>query len=99
MEGTLALAGAAVLLVLLHVVVAAYLYRTVSTEQKASASEYAPDPDRERAASTDAGDRVSCPACGMPNDPSYRFCRRCIADLSSGVSASAGADRRKQLGS
>lgn len=27
---------------------------------------------------------VSCPSCGAGNDPTFRFCRRCIADLSNG---------------
>ena len=98
MEGLLALAGAAALLVLVHVAVAAYLYRATSTKQEAPASEYVPDPDRDRAAA-DADDRVACPACGAPNDPSYRFCRRCISDLSSGVAASSAANGGKQLGS
>ena len=96
MEGLLALAGAAALLVLVHVAVAAYLYRTTSTKQEAPASEYVPDPDR---ATADAADRVACPVCGAPNDPSYRFCRRCISDLSSGVAASSAANGGKQLGS
>ena len=98
MEGLLALAGAAALLVLLHVAVAAYLYRAASTKQEASASEYIPDPDRDRTAG-DADDRVACPACGAPNDPSYQFCRRCVAELSNGIAASSAANGGKQLGS
>ena len=96
MEGLLALAGAAALLVLVHVAVAAYLYRATSTKQEAPASEYIPDRDR---TAGDTDDRVACPACGAPNDPSYRFCRRCISDLSSGVAASSAANGGKQLGS
>lgn len=25
---------------------------------------------------------IPCPGCGTPNDPSFQFCYRCIADLS-----------------
>ena len=98
MEELLALAGAAALLVLVHVTVAAYLYRAASTGQEAPASEYIPNPDRDRVA-VDTDDRVACPACSAPNDPSYQFCRRCISDLSSGVAASSAATGGKQLGS
>lgn len=28
---------------------------------------------------------IQCPGCGTPNDPSFRFCCRCIADLSEGA--------------
>ncbi|MFT4889590.1 MAG: hypothetical protein ACI9YT_000500 [Halobacteriales archaeon] len=33
-----------------------------------------------------AGERIVCSECGAPNDPRYRFCRRCVAELPSGVS-------------
>lgn len=29
-------------------------------------------------------DAVRCPACGSPNDPSFSFCRNCIANLDGG---------------
>ena len=28
------------------------------------------------------GVTIECSECGAPNDPEYRFCRRCVADLS-----------------
>ncbi|HKL29004.1 MAG TPA: zinc ribbon domain-containing protein [Natrialbaceae archaeon] len=28
------------------------------------------------------GATIECSECGAPNDPEYRFCRRCVADLS-----------------
>ena len=26
-------------------------------------------------------DGIACPACGVENEPGYRFCRACISDL------------------
>lgn len=42
---------------------------------------------------------VSCGSCGATNDPSYRFCRRCIQDLSDNSPPNGGVDKTKQLGS
>ncbi|WP_254837609.1 zinc ribbon domain-containing protein [Natronomonas marina] len=99
MEGLLWLGAAATLFVLLHVAVAAYLYRAASASEGESASEYVPRQESGERAPGTGEDRVACPTCGAPNDPSYRFCRRCIADLSSGVTSATGPDGRKQLGS
>jgi hypothetical protein len=38
-----------------------------------------------------AEDTVRCPTCGVPNAAEFRFCRRCVSDLSSG-----GADGIRQ---
>jgi predicted amidophosphoribosyltransferase len=43
-------------------------------------------------------DRIACPTCGAPNDPSYRFCRRCISDLSGSSAANAAANGADRLG-
>ena len=93
MESLAFVAAVAVLLFVLHVVVAAYVYRVAHSgdgrffEREAS-------PDERAALEADASleepdDSVSCPTCGAPNDPSYRFCRRCVADLSGKQRASA----------
>jgi len=101
------LGAAAVLFVLLHAAVAAYLYRTTASNQPESVSEYVPprDADGRPPVSGDeppsgaADRRIPCQTCGTPNDPSYRFCRRCVANLESRVSSAASADGREQLGS
>jgi hypothetical protein len=41
---------------------------------------------------------VACPACGTPNDPEYRFCRACVAELAaSGVAGGGAGDRAGRL--
>lgn len=30
------------------------------------------------------GETIPCPICGTPNDPAFRFCRRCVSDLTDG---------------
>jgi hypothetical protein len=40
------------------------------------------------------GDPVACPACGTPNDPTYRFCRACVAELSASGAIGHGAGDR-----
>ena len=97
MDDLLWLGAAAALFVLLHVAVAAYLYRSAA-DGPDHAGEYIPAQADERPTSP-ADERVPCPTCGVPNDPSYRFCRRCVADLSAGLSSSAGGDGGKRLGS
>ncbi len=104
MEELLPLAAAGTLFVLLHVAVAAYLYRAAAAGEADPASEYVPARDGdERTVANRAGgaadDRVPCPTCGVPNDPSYRFCRRCVADLQRSVTSATGSDGRKRLGS
>lgn len=93
MESLAFIAAVAALLVVLHVVVAGYVYRVAhSGDGRLFAREASSD---ERAVQSTEGtlderdDSVSCPTCGAPNDPSYRFCRRCVADLSGKQRASA----------
>jgi hypothetical protein len=39
----------------------------------------------------DASERtVSCPTCGARNAPEFRFCRRCVSDLSNATAPSGG---------
>ena len=86
MESLAFVVAVAVLLVVLHVVVAAYVYRVTHTrgggllEREASADERAVRSAEDPSEVPDAS--VTCPTCGAPNDPNYQFCRRCVADLS-----------------
>lgn len=93
------LGAAATLFVLLHVAIAAYLYRAASPDGGEAGSEYLPADDVEPQPAGSTDERIPCPTCGTPNDPSYRFCRRCIADLSSSVTAGGAPDGGKRLGS
>lgn len=93
--------------VVLHVVVVAYLYRRAVAGEESIGLENllsgAESPLEEAAAepqqAAGAETRVQCPTCGAPNDPSYRFCRRCVADLKSGGPAAGGPDGTERLGS
>ncbi|MFC6905258.1 DUF7577 domain-containing protein [Halalkalicoccus tibetensis] len=38
--------------------------------------------DVDGAEATDGREAVSCNECGAENDPEYRYCRDCVADLS-----------------
>ena len=100
---SLALVGLlAALLVILHVAVAAYLYRVALSGDARPAdgdptADDRPTPPEDRRFD-DADARTPCPTCGTPNDPSYRFCRRCVADLS-GQRATADGVAAGRLGS
>ncbi|WP_324756440.1 DUF7577 domain-containing protein [Haloarcula sp. GH36] len=76
MVGTEWLYGAIALLVGIHVLTMLYAYRsrdeTATTESEGEQTQ--PLGGR--------GERVDCPQCGTTNDPNYRFCRTCVADLS-----------------
>jgi len=104
MEQLLWLAAAGVVFVLLHVAVAAYIYRAAASTDPDPAGEYvtARDGDERQVANRPAGgsdDRVPCPSCGVPNGPSYRFCRRCVADLQRSGTPATATNGRKRLGS
>jgi hypothetical protein len=104
MEDLLWFAAAGILFVLLHVAVATCLYRVAGATDADPVGEYLPasDGDERTVANRpdgDSEDRVPCPTCGVPNDPSFRFCRRCVADLKQSVTASTVTDGRKRLGS
>lgn len=90
----------AALLFGLHVTVVVYLYRTATTDGPSQAAEE-PTVHHEQSAHLDdrgGPQSVSCPTCGMPNDPSYRFCRSCVSDLSSRPSATDGPSGTDRLG-
>lgn len=90
-----AVAGVALLL---QAVVVVYLYRTfrgsesagVAFGDRTSSDPESGDDTRSRVSSPGgtAGDsgaadaEVACPVCGIPNDSGFRFCRRCVSDLS-----------------
>jgi hypothetical protein len=98
MESLAFVAGMAALLAVLHVAVAAYLYRAAMSGEGLEALRDAEESGvpRSSADGLDAdGEAVGCPVCGTPNDPSYQFCRHCVADLSGGGSPGGGpvADR------
>jgi len=84
-----------VLLVVIHSVFAVYLYRAFSTrnesdvpravEHSGPTSEPRPDGNTARPSTpAGTGDRstVRCPVCGVSNDPSFQYCRRCVSALS-----------------
>lgn len=96
MEGIVALT---VLLFAFHVLVIAYLYRSISARRDGEradgdgSSEFdrfgRSDDDGVRAFESRTEDpsvsgSISCPVCGAPNDPTFQFCRRCVSDLSEG---------------
>lgn len=138
------IAALAASMVVLHLLVVAYLYRTVggevrpdgdepaggpswslfgaSTDRSEStvpadgeessgmngpgharpdAEDTAGDPPRDAGADADAhveaDELTPCPTCGTPNDPTYRFCRWCIADLSDTGTSIGGAGGTERL--
>lgn len=49
-------------------------------------------------AGDDGTEAVRCSACGTANDPEYRFCRFCVAELSTpGVADDGGAGAARGL--
>jgi len=104
MAELLPLAAAGVLFLLVHVAVPASLYRAAASTDPDPAGENVleSDGDERQVADRPAGgsdDRVPCPICGVPNGPSYRFCRRCVADLQRSVTPATATDARDRLGS
>lgn len=93
----------ALMLAAVHVVVAVYLYRSAGSDNAATTAGAFVDRREERSrpaatARTESGG-VPCPACGVTNDPSFRFCRRCVSDLSGGGPAAGGPESTGKLGS
>lgn len=102
MDSLVFVAGTAVLLVALHVAVAAYLYRVALGRDDpggdaAVTEDEPPVPPVEKGADLGEG-AVPCPTCGTANDPGYRYCRRCVADLS-GKQRTDGSIAAGRLGS
>jgi hypothetical protein len=106
--------GVAVVLLALHAVVVAYLYRAaLPGDREAGDTEASTDgratypTDRwlqssegteETTSSTGDDDALQCPTCGSDNDPGYQFCRNCVADLS-GSNRTPVSDGAGRLGS
>ncbi|MCY4729056.1 zinc ribbon domain-containing protein [Natronomonas gomsonensis] len=83
-------------LITVHMGILLYLYRETATDSGGQTTEAAPDHER---GPREQPDRTVCPACGAPNDPAYRFCRRCISDLSAGKTTASGDGPTERLGS
>lgn len=104
MEELVTLAALVVLLLGIHIAFAVYLYRSLSAErdnEESTGLESVGEPKATAANSTptegsEADDRstLTCPICGVPNDPSFQFCRRCVSDLSDHSTSQGGAVRR-----
>lgn len=84
-------------LITVHMGILLYLYRETATDSSGQTAEPATTHEREPRA--EGPDRTVCPACGAPNDPAYRFCRRCISDLSAGKTTASGDGPTERLGS
>lgn len=100
MQGLVWLVALAALLFGLHAAVVVYLYRKATDSTDRTDLLEAPREDLppvEESTGHDDG-LIACPTCGTPNDPSYRFCRRCISDLSGTAAANAGANGADRLG-
>jgi hypothetical protein len=83
------------LVVAVHTVFAVYIYRSLSESRSDPATGESADggpggfgasdvPGEYEGADRPAEDTVRCPTCGVPNAAEFRFCRRCVSDLSSG---------------
>jgi hypothetical protein len=100
--------GLVAVLVATNVAVSYWLYRRLQTPAAGSplgadrgpvaAESPSVEPTDGRTESTathpEPAGAVACPACGTPNDPDYRFCRACVAELAaSGVAGGGAGDR------
>lgn len=73
-----------------HLVTLVYAAVVRSREVMAEAEARTPDAD----ADAEDVEVCYCPECGAENDPGYRFCRNCIAELPGTPSARAPTGRR-----
>lgn len=83
------------LLFVFHLVIIVYLYRSISAKgtdenegerfdsfERISNSISSGDSSTPNERGEDFPGMVSCQVCGVPNDPSFRFCRHCVSELS-----------------
>ncbi len=85
MDSLVWIAAAALFALVTHLAIAGYLYW--KREELSSA----PTPVRNREEKT-AG-KITCPACETENDSFYRYCRNCVADLSTTAVATRDGSR------
>lgn len=99
MEQLVWLVALAALLFGLHAAAVVYLYRkaTNATNPTDLLESYQEDVSVDESTGHD-DDLIACPTCGTPNDPSYRFCRRCISDLSGSSAVNTGPNGADRLG-
>lgn len=89
MEPLALLATMVAVFVAVHVSILVYFYLRQSD---------APDSWSDTESSV-GGSGVVCRECGATNGPSYRFCKRCVADLSSLNASTSGEDGPDRIGS
>ena len=96
MEDLVTLGAVGLLLLGVHAIFAVYLYRSLLAgrdrperlDDTVARGESGGEPDAAVAEflfpeepNASEPSMLRCPACGAPNDPSFRFCRRCVSDL------------------
>jgi len=83
MLGSEWLYGAIALLVGVHILTMLYAYRRQGDPASGAAQS---DPEvATPASSDDTVGVVTCANCGTRNEEGYKFCRECVADMSSGT--------------
>lgn len=97
MEELVTLGVVGLILLGVHAIFAVYLYRSLIAERDRTErfgdtfarGESVSEPDftaSETSSSEEPNGGESstlrCPSCGASNDPAFRFCRRCVSDLS-----------------
>ena len=83
MLGSEWLYGAIALLVGVHILTMLYAYRLQGDPASGAAQS---DPGATPAVTSDEETGVvACANCGARNEEGYKFCRRCVADMSSGT--------------
>ena len=83
MLGSEWLYGAIALLVGVHILTMLYAYRRQG-EPASGAAQSDPGATQQATGEETAG-LVTCGHCGTRNEEGYKFCRSCVADLSSGT--------------
>lgn len=85
-----------IVIALVGIQLVALLYLYYRTDGEPSATATTEEPTDDPANPPDGADGVvECGDCGAENDPSYRYCRQCVADLA-GDAAPGSRDRSPQ---